>query len=78
MERFRSFWLWYTQTAMLIGIPILLILLSMGTQKLLFTATCQIAGYKCEYSIGATDAMAEYMGELLGANPGMDIVTKKR
>lgn len=55
-----------------------MLLLFMGTQKMFFTGTCHAFGWKCEYAIGATDAMTQYMGELLSANPGMDIVTKPR
>lgn len=76
MQKLATFWLWYKQTSTLLGIPVLMILLFMGFQKVLFTTTCQAAGLKCEYAIGATDAMAEYMGELLASNPNMDIVTK--
>lgn len=78
MQRIQTFLLWYKQTATLLGIPILMILLFIGAQKVFFTSTCQIAGFKCEYAIGATDAMTAYMGELLASNQGMDIVTKPR
>ena len=78
MQKIQTFWLWYKQTAMLLGIPILMILLSIGLQKMFFTATCQIAGFKCEYSIGASEALVSYMGDLVASNPGVDIVAKKR
>lgn len=77
MERIKSFCLWYKQTSTLLGIPVLMILLFMGFQKVLFTTTCQTAGYKCEYAIGATDAMAQYMGDLL-ASSQMDVVATPR
>ena len=78
MQKLATFWLWYKQTSTLLGLPVLMILLFMGFQKVLFTTTCQTAGDKCEYSIGATDAMAEYMGALLASNENMDIVTTPR
>jgi hypothetical protein len=48
----------------------------MGAQKFFFTLTCTTAGYRCEHALGATDAMASYMGDLLLSNPDMDIVTR--
>ena len=78
MEKLNRFWIWYKQTSTLLGVPILMLLLFVGVQKVFFTATCQVGGFKCEYSIGATDAMAQYMGELLAANHDVDIVAKRR
>lgn len=77
-EKLNTLWIWYKQTAMLLGMPVLFIILSMGAQRLFFTATCQTVGVKCEYAFGATDAMTNYMSELLEHNPGMDIVARKR
>ena len=54
------------------------LLLMMGAQKFMFTLTCSTAGYRCEYAIGAQDAMAEYMGDLLSSNPGVDLVAKPK
>lgn len=78
MQKIQTFWLWYKQTAMLLGIPILMILLSIGLQKMFFTATCQIAAFKCQYAIGSDQALVDYMGDLVASNPGVDIVAKKR
>lgn len=72
----KSFCRWYYQSSALVGIPLLFLLLMMGAQKFMFTLTCSTAGYRCEYALGATDAMAEYMGDLLAANPGVDLVAK--
>lgn len=78
MERMKKIMGWYMQTSMLVGAPILMFLLFLGLQKFLFTFTCNAAGYRCEYALGAGDAMMQYMGELVSANPGVDIVTKPR
>lgn len=78
MTSMKTFLRWYYQTAALIGIPITFLLLMIGAQKFLFTLTCTTAGYRCEYALGATDAMAEYMSELVASNDGMDIVAKPR
>lgn len=76
MTSMKTFFRWYYQTAALVGVPLLFLLLMMGAQKFLFTLTCTTAGYRCEYAIGATDAMAEYMGELIASNPDTEIVSK--
>lgn len=76
MTSMKTFFRWYYQTAALVGIPVVFLLLMMGAQKFLFTLTCTTAGYRCEYAIGATDAMAQYMGDLLSSNPDMEIVSK--
>lgn len=78
MEKLSNFLGWYGFTAKLIGIPVLFVLLFIGFQKFVFTTTCMVAGFRCEYSIGATDAMVQYMGELLESNPNMDIVSRRR
>lgn len=75
---FKSFMRWYYQTAALVGIPLLFLLLAIGVQKFFFTLTCTTASFRCEYSIGATDAMAQYMGDLLTANPNVDIVAEPK
>ena len=69
---------WYWQTSALIGVPVLMILLLIGSQKVLFTGTCHLVGWRCEYALGATDAMTDFMGQLLTSNQGMDIVTRPR
>lgn len=76
MMNVKTFLRWYYQTAALVGIPVVFLLLMMGAQKFLFTLTCTTAGYRCEYALGATDAMAQYMGDLLMSNPDMEIVSK--
>ena len=77
-EKLINTFVWFKQTSTLVGMPVLFILVTMGVQKFFFTTTCYTVGWRCEYSFGATDAMASYMGELLASNPGMDIVTKPR
>lgn len=78
MERLRTFMKWYLQTSCLVGIPVVFLLLVMGFEKFFFTATCTLASYRCEYAIGATDAMAEYMGDLLASNSERDLVSVPR
>ena len=78
MEKLQSAIKWYLQTAMLIGVPVLFIVLMLGAQKMLFTATCYTAGFRCEYAFGATDAMTSFMSELVSSNPNVDIVTSPR
>ena len=78
MERLQSAIKWYLQTAMLIGVPVLFIVLMLGTQKMIFTATCYTAGFRCEYEFGETDAMTSFMSELVSSNPNVDIVASPR
>jgi hypothetical protein len=78
MVNVKTFLRWYYQTAALVGIPVVFLLLMMGAQKFLFTLTCTTAGYRCEYALGAQSAMAEYMSELVASNNDMDIIAKPR
>lgn len=78
MERVKRFWEWYKYSALILGIPILFVLIFLGFEKFVFTSTCMIAGTKCEYALGADQALADYMGGLLASNPGVDIVAKRR
>lgn len=78
MDRIKTAVRWYWQTSALVGVPVVFLLLVMGLQRFTFTATCHTIGWRCEYAIGATDAMTEYMGDLLASNPNMDIVAEPR
>lgn len=79
-KRHAAAWSWFRQTSTLVGMPMVAVLLMLGAQKVFFTLTCHTAGWRCEYALGATDAMAEYMGELVAANPNSDLqaVPRKR
>lgn len=78
MQSLNTFWNWFLYSARLVGAPILAFLLVWGIQKITYTGTCIIGGLKCEQAIGADDSMVAYMGNLLSANPGNDIVVKTR
>jgi hypothetical protein len=71
-------WTWFKRTSTLIGMPIVASLLIVGAQRMFFTVTCEAAGWRCEYAFGASDAMAEYMGQLVAANPNSDLVAVPR
>lgn len=78
MEAISKFWAWYKTTAFSLGIPVLFIVLWMAVKMLAFTLTCYTAGYQCERAFGGEQALIDYMGGLLDANKGMDIVTAPR
>lgn len=78
MDSLKAFGGWFMYTARIVGAPILAILIVWGIQKVTYTGTCMIGGLKCERAIGADDSMIAYMGDLLAANPGNDIVASKR
>lgn len=78
MEKLKTFIGWYKYSSFLVGIPILFMLIFFAFQKFVFTSTCMVVGWKCEFAIGANDSMAQYVDTLLTSNPGMDIVAKKR
>lgn len=78
MEKLKTFWTWYKYSSFLVGVPILFVLIFFAFQKFIFTSTCMVVGVKCEYAFGADQALANYMGDLLAANPHVDIVAKRR
>lgn len=78
MEKMKGAYRWFLTTSMLVGMPVVLLLVLLGIQKFAFTTTCYVANYRCEYAIGANGGMADYMGELLAANPDVDIKAEKR
>lgn len=78
MESMKAFGGWFMYTSRIVGAPILAFLIVWGIQKLTYTGTCVIASLKCEKAIGADDSMVAYMGDLLAANPGNDIVVKPK
>lgn len=41
---------WLNQTATLIGYPVLVLGMFLLVEKLLFTGSCMVSGYQCEFS----------------------------
>lgn len=78
MERLQSFTKWFWTTSAIVGAPVLLLLLLVGIQRAFFTLTCETAGVACEYSFSRTDAMAEYVSDILNSNPNGDLVLKPK
>ena len=61
----KSFALWYSQTARIIGYPVLFIVLITAIEKTMFTVTCAVGGYQCQYSLMATNSVSDFVGELV-------------
>jgi len=78
MDRLKNFWQWYRQTACILGVPLLLGLIVIGTQRTVATFTCETVGWKCESAFGASDAVGDFMAQLVDSNPNVDIVAKPR
>lgn len=68
---------WYWQTSALVGMPITLILLAIGIQRLAFTATCQLGGWRCEYSLGAKSA-GDYIQGLMETDVESEVVVRPK
>lgn len=47
----NAFITWYSQTARVVGYPVLFILLITAIEKTMFTVTCAVGGYQCQYSL---------------------------
>lgn len=60
---------WYGQTARLVGYPILFIILMTAVEKMMFTVTCSLGGYQCEYSLMAQKGVQDYVGDLVTTRP---------
>ena len=76
--KLSRFWEWNKFSGMLIGVPLIWGLLFLGLQKFAFTVQCKAVGKNCEEAWGADEALVTYMGDLLAANPNVDIVAKRR
>jgi hypothetical protein len=61
----KAFALWYSQTARIIGYPVLFIVLITAIEKTMFTVTCALGGYQCQYSLMATNSVNDFVGELV-------------
>ncbi len=59
---------WFVTTSTFIGMPVTLLLVCWGVQGFIFTTTCQLASFKCEYAFGATNAMTNFMEEMVASN----------
>jgi len=60
----KAFIQWYGQTAKLVGYPILFIILMTAVERMMFTVTCSLGGYQCEYSLMAQKGVQDYVGDL--------------
>ena len=74
----KAFWKWFLQTATLVGVPVLFIVLITAVEKSLFTLTCVTAGYQCESSLLMSGKTNQFIGELLAGEPEEPVETKKR
>lgn len=61
----KTFIQWYGQTAKLVGYPILFIILMTAVERMMFTVTCSLGGYQCEYSLMAQKGVQDYVGDLV-------------
>lgn len=61
----KAFSIWYSQTARIIGYPVLFIVLITAIEKTMFTVTCAVAGHQCQHSLMATQSAVEFVGELV-------------
>lgn len=73
----KAFWNWFSYTAWLVGLAVLPVVLIYAFQAFFFTSSCAVAGWKCEYGIGADAALAA-VGKVLDADPESEVVVKKR
>lgn len=73
MSNLKSFWSWYCQTACIVGIPVLMVIMLIATFKTIFTLTCLTAGYRCEGALGTQEAMSVYMSELVGGKASFEV-----
>lgn len=64
----KAFSLWYSQTARIIGYPVLFIVLITAIEKTMFTVTCVIGEYQCEYGLMATQNISQFVGELVAGD----------
>lgn len=69
----KKFWEWYNSSAHYIGLVVLFFVLVWALQKIFFTGSCAVAGWKCEYSFGA-----DFMVNLAKADGVVDMVSKVR
>ena len=64
----KAFTLWYSQTARIIGYPVLFIVLITAIEKTMFTVTCAVGGYQCQYGLMATQNISQFVGELVAGD----------
>lgn len=66
---FSSFIKWYGQTAKLVGYPVLFIVLITAIEKTMFTATCMLGNYQCQYSLVEKQGVQRYVNDLVTSEP---------
>ncbi len=74
-ENIKKAWNWYRIFSTIVGLPVAFVFLALFFQKIFFTFTCHTASFRCEYAFAATQAQIDFVGELLSANPGRDIIS---
>jgi hypothetical protein len=66
---FKNIMTWYSQTARLVGYPILFIILITAIEKTMFTVTCAVGEYQCEHSLLKNSNVQKYVGDLVAGEP---------
>lgn len=77
IAKIKKFFGWYFSTSTVVGIPVLFFILLQAMQIFFFTASCSVAGWKCEHSFGVAQAMTG-IEAILADNPDAEIRSKKR
>jgi hypothetical protein len=73
----REFKTWYSQTAKLIGYPVLFIVLITAIEKTMFTVTCALGEYQCEHSILGTEKAMDFVRELMTGSSTERVADKR-
>lgn len=58
----------YWKVSAVVGAPILMCFLLVFAQKVVFTATCNLAGFQCRYSFGSADSIANSVAKTMGSD----------
>ena len=78
MEKMKTFWLWYKQTAVLVGIPILFLVLVSALTRSFFTASCVTIGWRCEYALGTSQMAQAYLSDLVGGTADVTVTPRQK
>lgn len=76
-DKIANAWEWYKYSAFLVGLPVMFVVCMFALSRTLFTGTCLVAGYKCQFALGTEQIMSQYLTALVGGEADLSVTPRQ-